>query len=105
MTMLTRSLFLGALSVWALLGQQNLTVTGSQCSTSQQAVNSITTSGTCAVSGNVKFEAGGVIHLTQGFRATASAGATFDAVVVRQPVAAALTSPAACASGPALSPT
>ncbi|MGA2501665.1 MAG: hypothetical protein ABSH20_28325, partial [Tepidisphaeraceae bacterium] len=96
--------------IWAasaLLAQQNLTVTGSQCSTSQQAVNSITTSGTCTVSGgaSVKFEAGGIIKLEPGFFVNATGSSlTFDALIISQAVAPALTSPASGASGPALSP-
>lgn len=94
-------------AVSVMLGQQNLTVTGSQCNTSQQAVNSITTSSTCTPNGStsVKFEAGGIIKLEPGFHATAgSASPAFDAVIVSQAAAPSLTSPSSGASGPALTP-
>src|SRR5579864_9309926 len=91
----------------AALAQQNLTVTGAQCNTGQQAVNSITTSGVCTATGSatVKFEAGGSITLMPGFQATAgAANPSFEAFITPMAVAPALTSPASGASGPALTP-
>lgn len=99
----------------ALLAQQNLTMSGNVTSgtVACQAVNSITTDQARGfnVSGgaSVKCEAGGTITLLPGFHAVAgSSNPTFEAFIVSQAVAPALTSPALGTGpgtgGPALSP-
>lgn len=105
------SLSICAFSTPAIFSQQNLVIHGSHTSgtTACQAVNAITTDladpFTVGGSASVKCEAGGSIRLLPGFRATAGTGApTFEAFVTSMAVAPALTSPAAGASGPAMTP-
>jgi hypothetical protein len=100
-----------AFSSTALFSQQNLVISGSHTlgTIPCQAVDTITTDlanpFTVGGSASVKCQAGGTIRLRSGFRATAGTGSpTFEAFIVSMAVAPALTSPAAGASGPALTP-